>query len=182
MQEVLQIPFRDKIINLYFEEIDENIDIDELTVIDYNNLFAEIITIPALMNRVGLWKAESEAAYAECKLDINIYEAQTAEYFRRKLVTLETDTKGKSKKKYPTKDEVDNSVMLDEQVQLRKKKLIRLQKEVAMMDSLYWAVKSKEMKLNKLIESANIVPEDFVGELVTKKWNGVLIKVKERLK
>ena len=72
-KEIVQIAFKDKIINLHFEEFDDDIDIDQLTTLNYTNLHAEIVTIPALMNRVGMWKAEAENSYSNFKLDQEIY-------------------------------------------------------------------------------------------------------------
>lgn len=175
------IPFKDKMVKIIFEDFDEQIDVDELTTIDWTNLYAEIVTIPALMNRVGLWKAEAENQYSSFKLECDIYSAKQAEYYRKTLVTRSTDTKGNPKVKYPTKDQVDNAVLLDSGVVLKRKKLIRLKKEADYMDALYWAVKSKEMKINRISENMGLSPEEFEKELVEGKFNGVIVRVKNKL-
>jgi hypothetical protein len=179
-KEILQIPFKDKIINLHFEEFDQDIDVDQLTSLDVFNLHAEIITIPALMNRVGIWKAEAENAYADFKLSQEIFSAQRAEHYRKNLITEKLDYKNQPKAKYPTKDEVDDAVLLDEGVQLRRRKVIRLKKDAEYMDSLYWAIKSKEGKLNRMSENMGFTPEDFEKELTEGKFNGIMVKIREK--
>lgn len=179
-KEIVQIAFKDKIINLHFEEFDDDIDIDQLTTLNYTNLHAEIVTIPALMNRVGMWKAEAENSYSNFKLDQEIYAARRAENYRKTLTTRTSDSKGNDKVRFPTKDQVENAVLLDEGVQLRRKKLLRLKKEADYMDALYWAVKSKEMKLNRISENMGFAPEDFEKELVEGKFNGIMIRPKSK--
>ncbi len=180
-QETVKINFKDKIIELVFEEFESVIDVDLLTQIDYSNIYAEFVTIPALMNKVGIWKAESENDHADAKLARDIYCADRAENLRRELKTETTDYKGNPKVKYPSQSEVENAVLLDTVVQNHYKKCIRLKKEADYMDSLYWAVKSKEMKLNKLIEGMKIHPEDFQSHLIEERWNGILIKAHKKL-
>lgn len=177
--ETVKISFKDKIIALNFEEFDSEIDVDELCKIDYSNLYAEFVTIAALMNKVGIWKAESESEHAEAKLARDIYMAEMWDAKWKELFGQAVDSKGNPKP--PTKDQVETAVALDKVVQNHQKKVIRLQKEASYMDSLYWAVKSKEMKLNKLIEGMNITPEDFQKELVEGKWNGIMIKMNKKL-
>lgn len=179
--EIVKINFGEKIISLKFEEFDDEIDVDELCKVDYSNLYAEFVTIAALMNKVGIWKAQTENDHAEAKLSRDIYSAERAASLRRTLKTEGTDYKGNPKIKSATKDEIDDAVLLDTVVQNHHKKVIRLQKEANYMDSLYWAIKSKEMKLNKLIEGMNITPEDFERELVEGKWNGIMIKMHQKL-
>jgi len=179
--EIVKINFGEKIISLKFEEFDSEIDVDELCKIDYSNLYAEFVTIAALMNKVGIWKAQTENDHAEAKLSRDIYCAERAASLRRTLKTEVVDYKGNPKTKSATKDEIDDAVLLDTVVQNHYKKVIRLQKEANYMDSLYWAIKSKEMKLNRLIEGMNITPEDFEKELVEGKWNGIMIKMHKKL-
>ena len=180
-QETVNINFKDKIITLKFEEFDSEIDVDELCKIDYSNLHAEFVTIAALMNKVGIWKAESENDHDLAKLNMKITEAQKADHYRKSLVREDTYANGNPKTVHPSNDEVDQAVAKDPIVQKYQKKTIRLKKEAAYMDSLYWAIKSKEKKLDKLIEGMNITPEDFQKELVEGKWNGILIKLNDKL-
>lgn len=172
MENVITVDFGgDKIFKLHFQEFDTDIDIDSLTQIDYNNIYAELITISSLLNRIGIWKAEADNAYALAKLDTDIYEAKQSEYYRKSLKRTERD-----KVKWPTKDEVANAVTLDESVQNRRKRVLRLKKESEYIDATYWAVKDKAKKLDKISEKMQLTPADFTRELITNKINGILIK------
>lgn len=179
--ETVKVSFKKKIITLHFEDIEADINVDDLTRIDYTNLFAEIITIPVLMNRVGLMKAQCENDYDLAKLDTAIYEANTAEMVRKELLKMVTDSKGKQKWKPGTKDEVEDGVTLDEGVQLRRRRIIRMKKEVAFMDSLYWAISNKARKLDRISDSMSLKPEEFENEIVEGKINGILVKAHKKL-
>lgn len=178
---IIIVHFKDKQINLHFDEFDENVNIDDLTRIDYSNLFAELITVPALMNRVGIWKAEADNAMEESRLARNIKAAELGEHYRKVLVTKDTYANGKEKTKYPTKDEVDNAITLNPDWQKLQRIRLRKGKEAGYLDSLYWAIKSKEKKLDKIGEKMNLTPEEFERNLVEGKWNGIMIKVRENL-
>lgn len=174
-KETVTVHLNDKIINIHFDEIDTDLDADDLTRIHYENLYGEMVTVSVLLNRMGLLKAEAQNALSEADLDYRIYKAQIAEMYRKNGVG---QTAG-GKVKYPTKDEVDNLTIQDVGVQNRKKIAIRKQKEFDYMDALYWAVQSKDRKLNKLIEK--IVPSEFEKQLVEGKINGMFVSVSEKL-
>ena len=59
------------------------IDIDQLTSIDYGNLYGEAVTVSALLNKVGLLRAEAEQALAEKKLERDVCEADTKRKWRQ---------------------------------------------------------------------------------------------------
>ena len=176
MREQVIIPFKNKVVKLLFNEFDEEVDIDQLTFIDYSNIHAEFLTISSLYNRVGLWRAEAESALSEAKLQINIKSAEKAEYYRVKLKEVTGD-----KVKWPTIAQVDNAVSLDQEIIELQKREIRLQRDLGYIDSLFWAVKSKEKKIDKLIEGAKLTPDDFEREIVEGKWNGIMIRCQEKL-
>ena len=44
-RDVVSIPFKNKNINLHFDEFDQDINLDQLTFIDYSNIHAEFLTI-----------------------------------------------------------------------------------------------------------------------------------------
>ena len=58
----------DKTIVLHSPDTDEDIELDEITTINYSNLYGEAVTISALLNKVGMWKAEYERKAKEAKL------------------------------------------------------------------------------------------------------------------
>lgn len=176
-QETVTVDFGgDKIYRLHFQEFDQDVDVEGLTQIDYTNIYAELITISSLLNRVGIWKAQAENGYSSSKLEAEIYEAKQAAYYRKDLKRVDGD-----KVKWPTIKEVDTAVSLDEVVQNHRKKVIRMRKEADYMDALYWAVKDKAKKLDRISERMNLTPEDFNKELIEDSINGILIKAKKKL-
>ena len=64
------------------------IDIDQLTSIDYGNLYGEAVTVSALLNKVGLLRAEAEQALAEKKLERDVCEANACSASARSKPTL----------------------------------------------------------------------------------------------
>ena len=158
---------------------DTDISADELTNIQYHNIIGEILTFPVIMNRVGNLKADMEQVVAEAKLDFQIFEAQEQEKQRKKLTfTTEPDSKGKTKVEKPTKDEVENAVLISAEYKVRKKKLFEIQRNLGYVESLYWAARDKSIKLDTL--SAKMKPEEFEKEILEGTINGVMILVRKK--
>jgi len=153
----------------YHTPFEAQVDMDDLTAIHYDNLLGDIITIPTLMNRVGILKADADNEVRTLKLYLNILEAKKSDYHRKKLTTDDG-----TKIKYPTVSQVENGVTQDQEVIDSKMKYYDACKQADIIDSLYWSVKSKEMKLNKVSEG--ITPTDFEKEILEGTVNGVLIK------
>ena len=180
-RETVSIDFKSKKVNINFVEFDKEIDVDELTTIDYNNIYAELITVPALMNRVGMWKAQvtNDMSIAKMQRDISI--AEKSEYYRIKLKRMDTYANGKDKITFPTVAEIENAVTLDAVVINHRKRVIRMQKNVDYLDSLYWSVQSKNSKIEAISKGMQLSPEEFESNLIEQKINGVFIKIKEKL-
>ena len=87
-----------------FQEFEDEIDVDELMTIHYENLVGEIITFPVVVNRLGLLLADAERALAETKLNCEIMEAKVREEIRTALNDEE------DRKKPATVDEVNTAV------------------------------------------------------------------------
>jgi hypothetical protein len=172
--EKIAIQLKEKVAVLQIKDFDTDIDTDELLKIQYHNLMAEVLTFPVLMNRIGNLKSEIEEIYAETKLESEIKIAQLEEFYRRKLISGDSQ-----KQKTPTIAEVDSAVKQDPVYSNLKKRLIRIQREMATIDSLYWAAKSKDDKLNKL--SDKLRPSEFEGEIVEEVINGILIKIRRSI-
>ena len=47
------IHLNDKPIVLIYGDLDEEINVDEITKIDYSNLYGESVTISVILNRIG---------------------------------------------------------------------------------------------------------------------------------
>lgn len=175
--EVVTVSFANSVVNLQFGGFEQNIDLDDYVSIDYGNIYAELITISPLMNRIGIWRAQAEGEYDEYKLECKIYEAGLGE---RLIKSLATTTVSSGNLRYPSNERVERCILLDEGVLLRRKKLYRLKKEFQYMDSFYWALKEKAGKLNRISESMNLSPIDFESHIVEGSINGYLIKKQSR--
>lgn len=178
-KEKFTIELETKVVVLSLTPFDADLDIDELTKIHYHNIVGEVLTCSVLLNRVGNLLAEVNANLSESKLDFDIFLAQMQEEKRKTLTFEETDAKGNVKTNKPTVAEVENSVIRTPQYKVKKKNIIRLQKEVDYVNSLYWAVKDKCEKVNKL--SDKLRPEEFENEVVEESINSVYLKLTSKV-
>jgi hypothetical protein len=177
MTNVTTIQLKNKTLSLEVKDFGEgSIDTEELLQVDSWNLVADIVTFPVLFNRIGNIKAEIDDLVRETKLDMDIFEAQLRQEYRKSLVTEVDDGKGKGghKLKYPTKDEVDDALIRDKRYKVKRDNLNRVLKEADIIDSLYWSAKSKDKKLDTM--SAKLKPEDFEKEILEGTINSVLIR------
>lgn len=164
--EIIKIAVGDKIITLKQSEIDGDIDMDEITQIQYFNLYGEIVTISALLNKIGILKADVDNQYEEYKLDCQIFESHEREkYISSKLSSGE---------KKPTESQCEDYLNTHAEVILKRKKLLTLKKGCDYINSVYWSVKSKDDKLSVLMKG--ITPEDFSNNIVEGVVNGFFIK------
>lgn len=164
-QESIKIHFEDKIVTLKYTEFDTDVDLDDITKIHYDNIYGEIVTIPGLVNRIGLLKASVDNELSRSKLEFDVFEANLRKTVRSRYVV--------GGKKF-TIQEVDDDIMTDPQWKNWKLKLSRLQKNVDMVSAIYWAVKSKDDKLNNI--KGNITPKEFENEIVEGVINTIMIK------
>lgn len=152
---------------LIFDNFDEDVDIDSLLKIDYSNLIGELVTFPVILNRFGILLAEAESQVAENKLNMDVYEAKTKEKLR---IELAEQNNGKA----PTVEALNNAVVSNKAYQAMKRKYIEVVKTRDYINSIFWAVKDKSEKLNKL--SLSIQPGDLSDSVIEGKVNNVLIK------
>lgn len=156
---------------LTIQPFDSELNMDDILRIDYSNIMGEILTFPLMFNRVANFKAEMENVVSEGKLDLEVFEAQLTEEYRKKLAA------GKDGGRV-TATEVESAVKLDSRYSIKKKWYFKLQKDLAYMDSLYWACQSKDTKLNRFSEK--IRPEEFEKELLEDTINGIAVKIANR--
>lgn len=152
---------------LIFENFDEDVDIDSLLKIDYSNLIGELVTFPVILNRFGILLAEAESQVAETKLNMDVYEAKTKERLR---IELAEQNNGKA----PTVEALNNAVVSNKAYQAMKRKYIEVVKTRDYINSIFWAVKDKSEKLNKL--SLSIQPGDLSDSVIEGRVNNVLVK------
>lgn len=156
-----------------FEEFDDEINVDDLLTIHYENLVGEIITFPVIVNRLGLLLADAERSLAETKLNCDIFEAKIREQVRAELNSEE------DRKKAPTVDEVNTAVVQNPLYKANKMKLHEAQKTRDYAASLLFSAKDKSAKLDKL--SLSIPAGDIEEHLLQSKVNNVA-KVRKRSK
>ena len=173
---VLEFPSRMVVLTL--TAFDTDISADELTNIQYHNIIGEILTFPVIMNRVGNLKADMEQVLAETKLDFDIFQANWQEKMRKQLTTSIELPKGGTKIDKPTKDEVENAVLMSPEYRVKKQNLIKINRNLSYVEALYWAAKSKDDKLNTL--SAKLKPEEFEKEILEGTINGIIIQVRKK--
>lgn len=153
------------------------VDIDTLTAIDYSNLYGEAVTVSALLNKVGLLRAEAEQAVANKKLEKEVYEADKKKVWRRqanrnggKFYIDEDDMVKLSEKA------LDEALLLDDDYIQLCAEYIEAQKNFSVLDSLQWAIQDKSKKLNNLLKP--VTPQEFMSELVEGSVNSFLITKK----
>jgi len=161
MKDTIKIPLLNHTIRLTFKSFEEEIDIDDLTKIHYDNLSGEIITISALLNRIGLLKAEAENEVTIGKHRREVLAANKRKYYNSICDKL-------------TIQQLEDKVLLDEEYQISIKDQQDNQRVFAIVDSLYWAIHSKSQKLSVLMKGTT--PEEFEKEIVEGFINGFFIK------
>lgn len=155
---------------LVIQPFNTELEVDDILRIDYSNIMGEILTFPLMFNRVANFKAEMENAVSEAKLDVEVFEAQLFEEYKKSLV---------AKEEKPTEANIKAAIQRDPRYSIKKKWYFKIQRDLAYMDSLYWACQSKDTKLNRFSEK--IRPEDFERELLEDTINGIQIKITKSL-
>jgi len=155
---------------LHLEEFDKDISTDDLTRIDYQAIQAECITIPALINRVGIWLAEQEMITSKAKLQRDVVSERRAEHHRATLIK-----NGVSK---PTGAKIDSLVTLDPLYQEAVSEYLKEVRNEGVIKALYEAVKDKSSHLKRLNGDRKLTPLEFENELLLEKINGIVIKKK----
>ena len=169
------VHFNDVPVTLVTNGFEETVDIDKLTSIDYSNLYGEAVTVSALLNKVGLLRAEAERAVSEKKLEKEVYEADMKKGWRREAnrnggkFTIEDEEIKLSEKA------LDEALLLDEDYQKLCLEYIEAQKNFSVL-ALQWSVQDKSKKLNNLLKP--VTPQEFLSELVEGKVNSFLIAKK----
>ena len=155
----------DNPISLTFKGFDEEVDVDNLLRIDYSNIYGEATTVSALMNQMGMLKAQCEYSYSKKKLECDVYESE-----RRKTIRGEFTNNGQKL----TEKQLDEEIILDKPYQIKKKSVFESKKDLDICDSLFWAVSSKDKKLNNLVRG--VTPQELFDELIEGTVNNIVIK------
>jgi len=145
---------------------DYDFDPDSIFRIDPFNIFGEVITISVLVNRLGVLAAEMKSYVKRKKIDLELKEATVRKLFRQK-----------SDKK-PTIQEVDDHLISDVVIRNMRINIIKLEEDLAKIETMYDSAKDKSFKLNSL--SKYLKPEDFENEIIEGSINGVLISMRDK--
>lgn len=166
MAELIKIPIGDKIIVLKQEEFDTDINMDDITQIQYSNLYGEIVTVSALMNRIGILKAMVDNEYEEYKLDVAIFESEK----RRAFIS----SKIASGEKKPTEQQSDDYLNTHPEITMKRKRLLTIKRNSDYINALYWSIQSKDRKLSVLMKG--VTPEEFADAIIEGSVNTFMIK------
>lgn len=159
--EKVVIEIKGKVYTLTPTPFEDNINIEEYLKIDYHNIFAELITMPLVLNQIANLKAEVDNMVAHQKTGVEVLKAN-----------IEKNIKAERQK--VSLNDLEVCVLTDKQYQDEKALLIELQKKAAYLDSFYWSAKAKIDALSKI--SDRISPEEFNVEILESKINNVLVK------
>lgn len=166
------IEFGEQTVSLKFYEYEEDdvIDMDKLLLINHSNILAEIITFPVILNRFGLLLSEMENKLSMAELDCKVFKAKKRKDIRKKYEV--------EKKKWSV-DIIDDDYRSDPTYKAKQIRAIQLKKKHSIMNSIYWSLKDKSDKLNKISEK--IQPGDMNWDKLAKNFNGVDIKILSKL-
>ena len=153
---------------------EETLDIDRLTSINYSNLYGEAVTISALLNKIGMLRADAERELSEKKLVRDVLEATLKKGWRREAnvngcrFTIDGEDIKLSEKA------LDEALLLNAEYQERSLEYIDAQKNFSVLDSLLWAVQDKSRKLNNILKP--VTPQEFLNDLVEGEVNTYIIR------
>ena len=166
---------------LKYTGLSDELDVDDLTRIHYENLFGECITVSAALNKIGILKSDAEAAYERKKLEADIYEANLRKRWRREAnnnggkFTLTSDDKNEEPEQVKlTEKSLDEAVLLDKACQVHRNNVILYKANLNKLDSIFWAISSKDKKLNNIMKE--VTPEEFTENIIEGKINEIMIR------
>jgi hypothetical protein len=162
-----------KLLSLNFTALGDEMEVDELLQIDVQNLIAEMVTFPAIMNKISIMLAESNNEMAEAEVSLRIWQAQAREQIRNEAVMVGEKM---------TEQKIEDKMRVKPQYKALKSSFFQKQKYHDVLNSLFWSMKSKDDKLNKL--SLTIQDGDIAETLISSRldhFNGVKLKISEPL-
>jgi len=117
------------------------IDFEKVLKIDFSQLLAEVCTISLLMNRVGVLLAEANKELALAKLNKEIEEAKIRKKIKRRMISADEK---------PTVQGVEDALLMDSDYKKINEDYLMYVEGFEQLTSIYWSIKSKDEKLNKL--------------------------------
>jgi hypothetical protein len=151
-------------------------DMDELTQIRFDNIFGEIVTASALLNRIGIVKAKASNDKRLKSIALKEKYAELFKHFSNKLIIRQPyKTKEGEKLIYPTNTAIEQEIVLDKVYQFLQAQESEAKFLLDIADTFYWSVQDKCKKLGNIKE--NLKPEDFLKEIIEGEINGFQIKI-----
>jgi hypothetical protein len=166
--DIVVVNYGGNLIKLSFEKISDEVDINSLMKLDLNNLIGEIITAPVITNKWGNILAQTQKEFSKKKLDFEIWCAKTKSEIRDSSTAV----------KKMTIDEVETSLLLNDEYLKKKTQLIEAESAVDIVNSIFWSLKDKSNKLDKL---SLTITKDDIHNMKTSVVNGVKIVIKKRV-
>ena len=165
-QGVTVLKYGDTYIKVKKVEVDEDVNPDRITRIDLNNILAEIVTTPVIMNQWGTMLAELNHDLKVKELEFDIYCANKKEEIREKFT--------KAGEKF-TVDKVNDSIVSEDKYLTSKKEIFELQRQIDITNSIYWAIKDKSAKLENL---SLTIHRDDIQNMESTVINGIKIVIR----
>lgn len=157
----------DSFLRLKIGEREKEYDVDRIVKIDIVNLIADFITTPVLISRWGVILADAKSEFQKKKLDFEIFCSQKKEEIRKEFI----ETKNKF-----TIAEVEDALILDSLYRKYRNDLISYEKTLDIINNIFWCLKDKSNKLDKL---SLTISKDDLDNLNNIVLNGVQILVKQ---
>lgn len=170
------ITLEGKNVILIFKDFDQSLDVDDLTKIDYSNLYGETITISVLLSKIGKMKGEVEYQSEMSKLEIDIAENEAKSKLRKEASEQGGKFTVRGVEYKLTEKALDDAANNDKEVLNAKRKHIEDKRTLNDVNSFLEGLRSKSRKLEVLMPK--VTPEEFYDELVEGTVNGILIKKK----
>lgn len=167
----------DRVIRFSFDDFDGELDTDKLIRIDYENLVAEMLTFPVVVNKLGLLAADADSQFRLAKLNLKITEAKLRRQVREELTEEDVDAKGNRKVSKPTVQEIEDAIMIKKLYRSRNEDMNEAEKNKEYLYSIYDAAKDKSRKLDKL--SLTLQPGDIDESLIQKQMNSIYFKIQK---
>tara|TARA_R110000803_G_scaffold210835_1_gene284164 strand:+ start:34208 stop:34798 length:591 start_codon:yes stop_codon:yes gene_type:complete len=168
-----------KKITLTTKDFDENIDVDDLLSIHYENIPGEVITIAVLLNRIGLLKAQAEGEAKKAKLNSEIAEAKLKKSLRREASINGNYFTIDGQRIKLSEKSLEESMYLDPLCQQAAEDRIIAETNHETVSVLYWSLSEKSKKLDNMIRGTK--PEDFIESIIEGKINDIYISANTRI-
>lgn len=164
--ERIPVNFNGKTYIIRVGKLTEEIDIDELLKIHYDNIIGELITFPLVINKIGLLKNDIQEELKNAEFDLKVFYAQKYEEVQKSFIGSE---------KKATDKAIESTIYRDSNYIAKQKLVFKYEKLFNYFDTIFWQMKNKSDKLDTL--STKIVPSEFENEILAGSINGVLIKI-----